>query len=216
MIFFIILSVIVLILGVLSFYSYFLRDPERVIPEGDSILAPADGKVIEILTIDKNKISVDIDKGLFGRIRTMTEDMGGGTFTLISIFMNPMNVHVQRSPISGEILNIIHRDGRFKMAASLKAIENERTETLIKSAIGNVKVIQIAGIMVRRIENWLSEKKEVTRGERMGRILMGSQVTLLFPYTSNIQIKIKKGDKVTAGETVLAEFNNSQKKEQVR
>ena len=196
----------ILVFALLSFYSYFLRDPERKIPEGDSLLAPADGKVIEILTIDKNKISVDIDKGLFGRIKTLTEDMGGTPLTLISIFMNPMNVHIQRSPISGEILNIVHKDGSFKMADSLKAIENERTETLIKSTLGSVKVIQIAGIMVRRIENWLSGKKEVTRGERMGRILMGSQVTILFPYSSIIQIKVKKGDKVTAGETILAEI----------
>lgn len=196
----------ILVFALLSFYSYFLRDPERKIPEGDSLLAPADGKVIEILTIDKNKISVDIDKGLFGRIKTLTEDMGGTPLTLISIFMNPMNVHIQRSPISGEILNIVHKDGSFKMADSLKAIENERTETLIKSTLGPVKVIQIAGIMVRRIENWLSGKKEVTRGERMGRILMGSQVTILFPYSSIIQIKVKKGDKVTAGETILAEI----------
>ena len=210
------ITVIVLIFGLLGFYSYFLRDPERIIPEEDSILAPADGKVIDILTLDQNQTSVNIDKGLFGRIKTLTEDMGGTPLTLISIFMNPMNVHVQRAPVSGEILNIVHREGTFKMADSLRAIENERTETLIKSDIGYVKVIQIAGIMVRRIENWLSGKKEVTRGERMGRILMGSQVTIIFPYSSNILIKVKKGDKVTAGETVLAEINNLQKKEQVR
>ncbi len=200
------ISLGVLIFALLSFYSYFLRDPERSIPDGDNILAPADGKVIDVLVLEKNQPSVTIDKGLFGRINTLMEDMGEGPFTLISIFMNPLNVHVQRAPVSGEVCTVVHKDGTFKMADSLRAIENERTETLIKSSIGFVKVIQIAGIMVRRIENWLSGKKEVSRGERMGRILMGSQVTILFPCTSNIQIKVKKGDKVTAGETVLAEI----------
>ena len=206
MIILILISLGVLIFSLLSFYSYFLRDPERRIPDGNFILAPADGKVIDVFVLEKDQASVTIDKGLFGRISTLMEGMGEGPFTLISIFMNPLNVHVQRVPVSGEVCGIVHKDGAFKMADSLRAIENERTETLIKSSIGFVKVIQIAGIMVRRIENWLSDKKEVKKGERMGRILMGSQVTVLFPHRSSIVVRIKKGDKVTAGETILAEM----------
>ena len=209
MIILILISLGVLIFSLLSFYSYFLRDPERRIPDGNFILAPADGKVIDVFVLEKDQASVTIDKGLFGRISTLMEGMGEGPFTLISIFMNPLNVHVQRVPVSGEVCGIVHKDGAFKMADSLRAIENERTETLIKSSIGFVKVIQIAGIMVRRIENWLSDKKEVKRGERMGRILMGSQVTILFPHCSSIKVRIKKGDKVTAGETILAEIQGS-------
>ncbi|MBS1197869.1 MAG: phosphatidylserine decarboxylase [Proteobacteria bacterium] len=193
----------------IAFNRHFLRDPERTAPKGNFIIAPADGKVIDVVEITPGKM-LDIDKGLFGRIKTITADLGSEPCTLVSIFMSPMDVHVQRMPIDGRIVGIQHKSGKFRVTNSLRAIDNERIETLIDSSIGTVKVIQIAGFLVRRIETYLSTQMNALRGQRMGIIKFGSQVSILFPRRDDIRIKVQKGQRVTAGETILAEYAEQQ------
>ena len=86
------------------FFKNFNRDPERMIPSGPVVVSPADGRVLDIVELDEGQL-VDIPKGLLGRIRSMTEDLGEGPHYLIPIFMNPFDVHVQRAPIT---LSLIH------------------------------------------------------------------------------------------------------------
>ena len=189
----------------LAFRVYFRRDPERDVPGGDVIVSPADGRIISICDVGDGA-DVAIRKGLLGKVRTMCADLGEGRFTLVSVFMNLTNVHVNRSPIAGRVLSVTHRPGRFRPAWGLDALENETTETVIHSAVGRVKVLQIAGLVARRIENWLSPDHAVRTGERIGLIHFGSQVSLILPCTDRVAIRVSEGQRVRAGETVLAEF----------
>lgn len=207
---FIAIAVIVaLVLFAIAFNRYFLRDPERTAPSGNYLIAPADGKVIDVVEIIPGK-TLDIDKGLFGRIQTITADLGTEPCTLVSIFMSPLDVHIQRMPIDGKIVGIQHKSGKFRVTTSLRAIDNERIETLIESPIGTIKVIQLAGFLVRRIETFLNTQMQALRGQRMGVIKFGSQVSILFPRRDDIRIKVQKGQRVTAGETILAEYKVQQ------
>lgn len=185
--------------------KYFNRDPERRVPAGPVIIAPADGRIIDVVRLDAAP-QVLIRKGLFGKIASLTSDMSQGPLYLISIFMTPADVHVQRSPVQGRVASVTWRAGRFRSTHSLRAIDNERAETVIDSPAGRIKVIQIAGLLARRIETWTTAARDVAAGERIGRIAFGSQVSLLIPASEQIEVLARKGRKVRAGETVLAAY----------
>ena len=197
-----ILAVIICIL-IIAFLLYFYRDPARQIPKGDIIVSPADGKVISITDISKEKIK--IKKGFAGRIITFTNDLGKGQFIAISIFMSPFDVHVNRSPIDGKVVSVRHSKGKFFNAIKPEAFENEKTETVIESKIGKIKVIQIAGFMARRIETFIKAGEKVMKGERIGMIKLGSQVTIILPQ-NKVRIQVKKGQKVTAGSSIIGDI----------
>ena len=168
------LSIILLLIS--FFLLYFYRDPERKIESG--IVSPADGLVQR----------AEIKSGIVH----------------ISVFMNVHNVHVNRSPFDGKILSIKHKSGGYRPAFSKDSDRNERLMTKIDTSIGVMKVIQIAGVLVRRIVSYVEPGTEVTRGERIGLIHFGSRVDLSFE-SSGIDILVKKGDRVLAGQQ-LAEF----------
>lgn len=187
------------------FFMNFNRDPERASPLGEVIVAPADGQILDIVELPP-AASVELPKGWFGRVKALTGDMASEPHYLIPIFMNPFNVHVQRAPLPGRVVDIRRRPGKFIMANSLDALENATVETLLETPVGPVKVLQTAGYLVRHIKNYLTPGQEVRVGERLGKIDFGSQVTLLFPQRANIELKVRKGDIVVAGETVIATF----------
>jgi len=193
------ISIVSVILLLVLFYRFwFLRDPERKIPEGENIVSPADGKVIEILKLKSDKFY--IEKGLYGKIKAISKDVDKAGY-LISIFMNPFDVHVQRAPINGRIRTIKYTKGKFLPANNL-AIQNENNQILIQD-IDAVKVIQIAGLLVRRIECFVKVGDHILKGEKIGRINLGSQVCVIVPKYINLKIKV--GDRVKAGETVIGE-----------
>ena len=178
---------------------WFLRDPKRDIPKGSHILSPADGKINKIISSDKKIES--IDKGLLGRINTCAEEISR-QYHLISIVMTPLDVHIQRSPIQGKVTKIRYSRGRFRNAIQKGiAIENERNEIIIQGSI-TVKVIQIAGFLARRIECFVEENQKVDKGQRIGLINLGSQVSLIIP--KDVDLAVKEGQRVTAGETIIA------------
>lgn len=187
------------------FFKNFNRDPERMIPSGPVVVSPADGRVLDIVELDEGQL-VDIPKGLLGRIRSMTEDLGEGPHYLIPIFMNPFDVHVQRAPITGRVLDIRRMPGGFIKAYSLDALENATVEMVLDTVLGKVKVLQTAGFLVRHIHNNLSSGTEVRMGDRFGNIDFGSQVTLIIPKSEAIEVAVKKGDYVYGGETVMAVY----------
>ena len=167
---------------------YFFRDPERVIIEDDNYLvSPADGEVIKVEEVDGPK-----ELGLESK-----------KFKKISIFMNVFDCHVNRTPCSGKVTEILYKPGKFFNASLDKASEdNERNYYKISNSNGEeVVVVQIAGLIARRIVTETSENEELKQGERIGMIRFGSRVDI---YFENYNPLIKVNQKTIAGETLLA------------
>ena len=125
-----------------------------------------------------------------------------------------MDVHINRSPITGTVKRITHTPGSFKAVTGIdEGLMNEKTEVLLDTAIGKVKVIQIAGLVARRIVTWIREGDETLKGERFGLINLGSQLIVIIPDSyrvkgkkKDITVTITKGERVRAGESILARF----------
>ena len=171
---------------------YFFRDPERFTPiESNLVISPADGKVLNISDSNSPDILGDTKKLKYKKI---------------SIFMNIFNVHVNRIPLSGKIIWLKYVPGTFFNASLDKASEkNERM--IIKIDIGKNKyiyVVQIAGLIARRIKCDLNENQKVTTGERFGIIRFGSRVDLYLP--PEIKINVIEGQTTIGGETIIADL----------
>jgi len=167
---------------------YFFRDPERVIIEDDNYLvSPADGEVIKVEEVDGPK-----ELGLENK-----------KFNKISIFMNVFDCHVNRTPCKGKIEEILYKPGKFLNASLDKASEdNERNYYKIKDVNGNdVIVVQIAGLIARRIVCESNKNQELSQGERIGMIRFGSRADV---YYENYQPLVKIGQRAISGETLLA------------
>lgn len=177
-----------LLLGLTAFVTWFFRNPQRTAPENERlIISPADGKVIRIE-------------------KAAHEEQPGQVFQKISIFMNVFNVHVNRIPCSGEVRFIRYRAGKFLSANLDKAsAQNERNIILLRMADGReIMMVQIAGLIARRIVCWLKEGMQARRGDRFGLIRFGSRVELFLPIETTILVRT--GDKVRAGETPIGEM----------
>ena len=180
-------------LGLLGFVFtiwvyYFFRDPERVIIEDNNYLvSPADGEVIKVEEVDGPK-----ELGLENR-----------KFNKISIFMNVFDCHVNRTPCAGKIEEILYKPGKFLNASLDKASEdNERNYFKIKDPHNNdIILVQIAGLVARRIVCESSRDQELKQGDRIGMIRFGSRADV---YYENYEPLVKVGQKAISGETLLA------------
>ena len=174
---------------ILIFTCYFFRDPERVVPIGDDILiSPADGLITNI---------------------SETKD-GKKKYTKVSIFLSVFNVHIQRIPISGEIVKIDYFEGKFINATLDKASEeNERLKLTIKSKANLIHVTQIAGLIARRIICNVKLKDNTNQGDRYGIIKFGSRVDIEFP--DNFDLLVSVGQQCIGGETIIAQENKTSK-----
>ena len=167
---------------------YFFRDPERVIIEDDNYLvSPADGEVIEVQEVDGLK-----EVGLENK-----------KFKKISIFMNVFDCHVNRTPCSGTVEEILYKPGKFLNASFDKASEdNERNYYKLKDKSGNdIIVVQIAGLIARRIVCETNKGQELNQGDRIGMIRFGSRADV---YYENYEPLVKVGQRTISGETLLA------------
>ena len=171
----------------LLFLIFFFRDPERKAPAGENlILSSADGKIILVKPFQN-------------------VEFVGGQGTLVSVFMSVFDVHVNRAPISGKVEYFKYNPGKFFPAFKNKASsENEQTELGIENAHGRVIIKQIAGIIARRIVCKVRQGDRLRAGQRLGMIKFGSRVDHLLP--ENVEIRVKPGQKVRAGETVIGVF----------
>ncbi len=178
------------------FMLYFFRDPERTIPVGENIIvSPADGKVILIKEGLKDSLSEFPD--------LLKENSHG--FTKISIFMSPLNVHVNRSPCDGVVESVVRKPGKFLSAFKHEAsLENERIAILLNTRFGKVIVCQVAGSVARRAVCRVKQGDILKKGERFGIIKFSSRLDVYLPV--NTKIKVKIGDKVKAGETAIGEI----------
>ena len=198
---FVVLIILTLIVGL--FLLQFYRDPKRTIPEGNIIVSPADGKVMKIIrTSDKN---ITVGKGYLGKIKTLTEDVCDDC-VVISIFMSPIDAHINRAPITGKVISVTHTPGKFFAAYDLeKSLMNEKAETIIENKEMKVKVIQIAGFVARRVIPYMKEGDEVEKGQKIGQIALGSQATLIMP--ADVKIIVKEGEHVKAGSSIIAKVS---------
>ena len=165
----------------------FFRDPDRETPNKKNIVvSPADGRVLFVKEV------ID-DKFVKGKAK------------MVSVFMSPLNVHVNRIPISGKVEYLKYIEGDYVAAFEDKASEkNERTEIGISNTAGKVLFTQVAGFVARRIVCDLKVGDDVNIGNRFGMIKFGSRVDVIVP--ADWQVKVKKDDNVTAGETILFEY----------
>ena len=183
-----ILIIFYFISGILLIFSCnFFRDPIRnCISDELLIISPADGKIIRIDKINDDKV--------------------GENASRISIFLNVFNVHVNRVPFNAKVKEVIHKSGNFIAAYNHKASdENERTNTLFNARNFNYRVIQIAGLIARRIHCYAIVNKLMKKGDRLGFIMFGSRTDIIFP--SSIEIKAKIGQKVKGGETIIGKIS---------
>jgi phosphatidylserine decarboxylase len=159
----------------------FFRDPDRDVPQNPGlIVSPADGKIVQVVN----------------------ETHEGRPVRRLSIFMSPLDVHVNRAPIAGVIESVSYRKGSFGIAAKDEAsIENEQNVFTLAGDQGKVIVKQIAGAVARRIVFWKRVGDRLARGERVGLIKFGSRVDVLFE--PGIKLRVKVGDRVRAGSTIL-------------
>ncbi|MFZ5798430.1 MAG: phosphatidylserine decarboxylase family protein [Thermodesulfobacteriota bacterium] len=168
-----------------AFITWFFRDPERVGPgRTDAFVSPADGKIIVVEEVEDPRFVQ-------------------GRANKISIFMNIFNVHVNRFPFQGRVEQVILRPGKFYAADSERgALQNEHCALTVLAA-NSLKygVVQMAGLIARRIVCWAEKGDQLATGQRYGLIRFGSRVDLYLPL--QVELSIKKGEKVKAGETVI-------------
>tara|TARA_X000001036_G_scaffold113503_1_gene106448 strand:+ start:244 stop:876 length:633 start_codon:yes stop_codon:yes gene_type:complete len=169
----------------LLFCLNFFRDPERIIPnEKNIILSPADGKIIRIEKVNDEEV---------------------GDSIIISIFLNIFNVHVNRMPMRGSFQDVKYMKGKFLLAFDHKACdENERNTIKISTEIGTIKIVQIAGLLARRIICYATKEDSMEIGERLGFMRFGSRIDLTIPSKVNLDIKL--GQKVVGNRTVIGTY----------
>jgi phosphatidylserine decarboxylase len=199
---FILASVLVVILGMVmnwawltfpgllgtGFFAYFFRDPERPIPgEPGVIVSPADGKVVIVDQVQE-------DRFLQGPARR------------VAIFMNVFDVHVNRAPLTGTVTARVHRPGAFQAAFRPAAgWQNEQLAMVLEDNRGRrALVVQIAGLLARRIISYVQPGEQLAQGERFGLICFGSRVDLYLP--PDLDLKVKVGDRVKAGSSVIGKW----------
>ncbi|MCF8092698.1 MAG: phosphatidylserine decarboxylase family protein [Desulfotignum sp.] len=174
--------------GLTLFVCWFFRDPDRQAPPGDkTLVSPADGRVI---IVDRVAASEYLDDAC----------------QKVSIFMNVFNVHVNRIPFDGVVEKVVYTPGKFVNASFDKAsVHNERNALTIRTAEKKrFVVVQIAGLVARRIVNCATAGQRVIRGERYGMIQFGSRLDLYLPM--DFQVQVKKGDRTRAGVTIIGFF----------
>ena len=172
---------------------YFYRDPQRVTPTDDTfVISPADGIV--------SAVGPAIPPRELG--------MGDTEMTRISVFMNVFSCHINRAPVRGRVATIVHKPGKFLNAELDKAsAENERNGLVIESPHGEVAVVQVAGLVARRIVCWVDESNSISIGERFGLIRFGSRVDVYLPQ--GFVPRVAVGQTAVGGESVIAEFGGA-------
>jgi phosphatidylserine decarboxylase len=165
----------------------FFRDPNRTIPQGENfIIAPADGKVVVIEEVEEPEYFKDKRKQ-------------------VSIFMSPVNVHVNRVPVSGEVVYSQYHPGKYLVAWHPKSsTENERTTVVLKQGNKEILFRQIAGALAKRIVNYAKPGMQYQMGQEYGFIKFGSRIDLYLPLDAEVMVNLEQ--KTTGGETIIAKW----------
>ena len=187
------LAVVILLLGlwpvalacgiVAAFMAFFFRDPERLPPADQNVVvAPADGRVT--------------------RVKPIEETNSDRSAAVVSIFLSPFDVHINRAPIAGEITSVSYTRGKFLMATNERAsLVNEQNALTIKGESVTVVCKQIAGILARRIVCWKKVGERVAMGERFGLIKFSSRTDIILP--ASVEVLVAEGARVRGGTTII-------------
>src|SRR5713226_3962968 len=164
-----------------AFMAFFFRDPDRDSPVDDRIVvSPADGRVVIAARVDRR-----------------AEDSP----TQISIFLSPLDVHINRSPIAGEIIDVVYKPGAFHIASrDIASVENEQNVVTVRGEKLTIVFRQIAGVLARRIVLWKKEGDRVALGERIGLMKFSSRMDVILP--ASVEVLVQKGDRVVGGVSV--------------
>ena len=172
-----------------GFMTYFFRDPERQVPqEPGLVVAPADGRVMIAGPTDHRWAPP-------------------GEWKQITIFLSPMDVHMNRTPVEGRVTKIAYKPGKFLPAYNTGSNDNELNELWIDSHGRTVVVRQVVGILARRIVCRVVEGQQLARGERIGLMKFGSRMDVFLPPEAELRVSV--GDRTVAGETVLATLGSA-------
>lgn len=174
--------VAVLCLLLAAFMTFFFRDPERTCVADDTIIvSPADGRVVVVAPVEPDKKDSP---------------------TQVSIFLSPLDVHINRSPIAGEVLDVTYKPGAYHIASrDIASAENEQNIVTVQGRLVTITFRQIAGILARRIVFWKKKGDSVALGERVGLMKFSSRMDVLMP--SEVEVLAQKGQRVVAGVTVI-------------
>lgn len=167
--------------------AFFFRDPKRECPIDDNIVvSPADGRVVAASRVEER---VD------------------NSATQISIFLSPLDVHINRSPIAGEVVEVVYKPGSFHIASrDIASVENEQNVVTIRGARMTIVFRQIAGVLARRIVLWKKKGDRVALGERVGLMKFSSRMDVILP--SEVEVLVHKGDRVVGGVSVLGRLRD--------
>lgn len=221
-----------LLTAALAAYGYwrhvwFFRNPPRTAPPGDSLLSPADGTVVYVRRLDSDDDVIHVKQGLEARLADIVREDVPLPKLLIGIFMSPFDVHYNRAPCGGQVEFVRHHPGRRAnmhmgrmhwrvltrtppyYAGSAHIACNERLVTKINGALGAAPlpcyVVQIAARTVAGIDSYVRPGETVGRGEIFGMIRIGSQVDVVVPWRDEMDVRVRPGDRVRAGETTLVD-----------
>jgi phosphatidylserine decarboxylase len=170
-------------LALAAFMAFFFRDPDRNCPTDDTIIiSPADGRVVVVAPVEPDRKDSP---------------------TQISIFLSPMDVHINRSPIAGEIVEFVYKRGAFHVASrDIASVENEQNIATIRGRLVTIQIRQITGVLARRVVFWKKVGDHVALGERVGLMKFGSRMDVIVP--AGTEVLVSKGDRVVGGVTVIA------------
>lgn len=194
------LGFIVLFTGIIGLYRFY-RDPNRIPPKTENvILAPADG-FIKYIKLIKSEILLQKSFSDFNDALDIERSW------IIGITMTYLDVHVNRSPVDGRVILVKHIPGKFLSLKKEEApSENKRAILVIDHGCFKIGLTLIASRIVRKILVWIKEGAEVKAGQRIGKIVFGSQTDIIIPLLTDLQINVKEGEQVYAGLTILAEY----------
>jgi phosphatidylserine decarboxylase len=208
-------------------FAWFYRSPRRITPAGDNLVSAADGTVVYVKTLAPAEDVIHIKRGLAARLSDILYEDEALPKLVIGVFMSPFDVHFNRSPCKGTIEFVRHHPGRGRnlhMAAmqlrvlmrrepyyqgSVHVLQNERTVTKINGSLAGSAlpcyVVQIAAMTVSGIDSYVTAGRVVEKGAIFGMIRIGSQVDVVVPWRKAMIVRVRPGDRVRAGETVLVE-----------
>ncbi len=173
----------------IAFMIFFFRDPDRECPTDEHlVLSPADGRVVMIAPLDAG-----ID----------------GSPTQVSIFLSPLNVHINRTPIAGEIIDVVYKPGAFHVASrDIASIENEQNVVTVRGRYVTIIFRQIAGVVARRVVCWKKKGDHLGAGDKVGLMKFSSRMDVVMPV--EVEILAHRGQKVTGGITVIGRVRETQ------
>jgi phosphatidylserine decarboxylase len=201
-------------------FRWFWRNPERKAPAGDGIVSAADGTVVYVKTVAPGEDVVSIKQGLTAKLTDLMHEDAAQPKVVIGVFMSPFDVHYNRAPITGEVEFVRHYPGRGRnlhmgpmhwrillgrqpyYRDSAHIVQNERTVTKIAGCY----IVQIAAKTVAGIDSYVKPGETVQRGEIFGMIRIGSQVDVVLPWREGLAVRVRPGERVRAGETILADY----------